>query len=128
MLKLLTHVFPTLCSSDLWLDRQPTEPTPAGTNGRETDCNRERSAARRRPKARSETLVSAGSSRGTVFEWYDSYLYGLLASAISVHFFAGVNETTGFILALMAFAARSEERRVGKECVSTCRSRWSPYH
>src|SRR3546814_3605762 len=27
-----------------------------------------------------------------------------------------------------AFTARSEERRVGKECVSTCRSRWSPYH
>src|SRR3546814_14317003 len=26
------------------------------------------------------------------------------------------------------WAARSEERRVGKECVSTCRSRWSPYH
>src|SRR3546814_14494167 len=26
------------------------------------------------------------------------------------------------------FLARSEERRVGKECVSTCRSRWSPYH
>src|SRR3546814_14288026 len=29
---------------------------------------------------------------------------------------------------LMAYAERSEERRVGKECVSTCRSRWSPYH
>src|SRR3546814_15968059 len=57
------------------------------------------------PKARSETLVIAASSLGTVFEWYDFYLYGLLASAISVHFFAGVNETTGFILALMAFAA-----------------------
>src|SRR3546814_12675580 len=27
-----------------------------------------------------------------------------------------------------AFTGRSEERRVGKECVSTCRSRWSPYH
>src|SRR3546814_4388381 len=27
-----------------------------------------------------------------------------------------------------AAQARSEERRVGKECVSTCRSRWSPYH
>src|SRR3546814_7447863 len=27
-----------------------------------------------------------------------------------------------------AASARSEERRVGKECVSTCRSRWSPYH
>src|SRR3546814_605397 len=29
---------------------------------------------------------------------------------------------------LAAAKARSEERRVGKECVSTCRSRWSPYH
>src|SRR3546814_16360210 len=28
----------------------------------------------------------------------------------------------------IALAARSEERRVGKECVRTCRSRWSPYH
>src|SRR3546814_18778702 len=31
-------------------------------------------------------------------------------------------------LASIYFGARSEERRVGKECVSTCRSRWSPYH
>src|SRR3546814_5160884 len=30
--------------------------------------------------------------------------------------------------AAYVFYARSEERRVGKECVSTCRSRWSPYH
>src|SRR3546814_4270412 len=29
---------------------------------------------------------------------------------------------------LVAWKGRSEERRVGKECVSTCRSRWSPYH
>src|SRR3546814_19035524 len=29
---------------------------------------------------------------------------------------------------MMAMVRRSEERRVGKECVSTCRSRWSPYH
>src|SRR3546814_18901214 len=28
----------------------------------------------------------------------------------------------------LAASARSEERRVGKECVSTCRSRWAPYH
>ena len=28
----------------------------------------------------------------------------------------------------LAMLVRSEERRVGKECVSTCRSRWSPYH
>src|SRR3546814_14481897 len=32
------------------------------------------------------------------------------------------------VLALDAETGRSEERRVGKECVSTCRSRWSPYH
>src|SRR3546814_13536685 len=33
-----------------------------------------------------------------------------------------------FVVALMASAMRSEERRVGKECVSTCRCRWSPFH
>src|SRR3546814_19940953 len=32
------------------------------------------------------------------------------------------------VQALWSRAIRSEERRVGKECVSTCRSRWSPYH
>src|SRR3546814_4059276 len=32
------------------------------------------------------------------------------------------------LLKLKAGSSRSEERRVGKECVSTCRSRWSPYH
>src|SRR3546814_11305280 len=31
-------------------------------------------------------------------------------------------------LAVIGIDMRSEERRVGKECVSTCRSRWSPYH
>src|SRR3546814_10051106 len=35
---------------------------------------------------------------------------------------------SGTVSAAMASAGRSEERRVGKECVSTCRSRWSPYH
>src|SRR3546814_14046189 len=33
-----------------------------------------------------------------------------------------------FVIALAAHRTRSEERRVGKECVSTCRSRWSPYN
>src|SRR3546814_14866844 len=32
------------------------------------------------------------------------------------------------LISAAAKGARSEERRVGKECVSTCRSRWSPYH
>src|SRR3546814_10116352 len=39
------------------------------------------------------------------------------------------DEGAGKILeSLAADGGRSEERRVGKECVSTCRSRWSPYH
>ena len=64
-------------------------------------------------KARTERRVIIGSSLGTVFEWYDFYLYGLLASALSHHFFSGVNETTGFILALMAFAAGFAVRPFG---------------
>ncbi|MDO9335830.1 MAG: MFS transporter [Caulobacter sp.] len=50
-------------------------------------------------------MVIGGASAGTIFEWYDFYLYGSLAGFISKHFFSGVNETTGYILALMAFAA-----------------------
>jgi len=49
--------------------------------------------------------VIFASSLGTVFEWYDFYLYGSLAAIIARQFFAGVNETTGMIFALLAFAA-----------------------
>ena len=58
-------------------------------------------------------LVIAASSVGTIFEWYDFYLYGLLATILSVQFFSGVNETTGFILALAAFAAGFAVRPLG---------------
>src|SRR5690554_3568651 len=54
---------------------------------------------------RSHKRVIFASSLGTVFEWYDFYLYGSLSAIISRQFFSGVNETTGFIFALMAFAA-----------------------
>ena len=54
---------------------------------------------------KSTVMVIAGASVGTIFEWYDFFLYGSLASFITKHFFAGVNETTGYILALLAFAA-----------------------
>ena len=60
-----------------------------------------------------DKLVIGASSLGTVFEWYDFYLYGLLATYISRHFFSGVNETTGFILALGAFAAGFAVRPFG---------------
>lgn len=49
--------------------------------------------------------VIIASSLGTVFEWYDFFLYGSLAAIIAKQFFGGVNETTGFIFALLAFAA-----------------------
>ena len=54
---------------------------------------------------RAHRRVIFASSLGTVFEWYDFYLYGSLAAIISKKFFAGVNETTAFIFALLAFAA-----------------------
>lgn len=58
-------------------------------------------------------LVIGASSLGTVFEWYDFYLYGLLATVISANFFSGVNEVTGFIFALAAFAAGFAVRPFG---------------
>ncbi len=60
-----------------------------------------------------EWLVIGASSLGTVFEWYDFYLYGLLASVLTAQFFSGVNETTGFIFALAAFAAGFAVRPFG---------------
>jgi MFS family permease len=57
--------------------------------------------------------VIFAASLGTVFEWYDFYLYGSLAAIISRQFFAGVNETTAFIFALLAFAAGFAVRPFG---------------
>src|SRR5258706_8772279 len=58
--------------------------------------------------------VILASSVGTVFEWYDFYLYGSLAAIISKQFFSGVaNPTTAFIFALMAFAAGFAVRPFG---------------
>ena len=54
---------------------------------------------------REERKIIFASSLGTVFEWYDFFLYGALATVLSKQFFAGVNDTTAFIFALMAFAA-----------------------
>src|ERR1700676_3724500 len=75
------------------------------------------SAAADLPKAQdaatNQWLVIGASSLGTVFEWYDFYLYGLLASVISAQFFSGVNEITSFIFALAAFAAGFAVRPFG---------------
>ncbi len=65
------------------------------------------------PMTAAERRVILASSLGTVFEWYDFYLYGSLAAAISGVFFSGVNPTAGFIFALLAFAAGFAVRPLG---------------
>jgi MFS family permease len=53
------------------------------------------------------------SSLGTLFEWYDFFLYGALATITAKHFFAGVNETAAFIFALLTFSAGFAARPFG---------------
>ena len=57
------------------------------------------------PMTAEERKVIFASSLGTVFEWYDFYLYGSLASIIAKQFFSGLDPTSAFIFALLAFAA-----------------------
>ena len=59
----------------------------------------------RRPMTREEKRVILASSLGTVFEWYDFYLYGSLAVMIGAHFFSAFDANTRAIFALLAFAA-----------------------
>uniref|UniRef100_E6PMH0 Putative shikimate transporter n=1 Tax=mine drainage metagenome TaxID=410659 RepID=E6PMH0_9ZZZZ len=58
-----------------------------------------------RPMSGEERKVIFASSLGTVFEWYDFYLYGSLAAIIAKKFFAGLDPGSAFIFALLAFAA-----------------------
>ncbi|WP_233381844.1 MFS transporter [Methylobacterium sp. C25] len=58
-----------------------------------------------RPMTASEKKVILASSLGTVFEWYDFYLYGSLAAIIGAQFFSAYPESTRNIFALLAFAA-----------------------
>ena len=58
-----------------------------------------------RPMSSEEKTVIFASSLGTVFEWYDFYLYGSLAAIIAKQFFSGLDAGSAFIFALLAFAA-----------------------
>src|ERR1700723_4291317 len=60
-----------------------------------------------------ERLVIFASSLGTVFEWYDFYIYGTLGVILAKQFFSGVNPTAGFIFTLLAFAAGFAVRPFG---------------
>src|SRR3546814_13178288 len=93
-----------------------------------------------RPLLRKELAVAAVNGAlwamvvGTIaWLWFNSPLLALVVGMAMI-----INQTVAALagvfvpLTLKKFgvdpALRSEERRVGKECVSTCRSRWSPYH
>ena len=58
-----------------------------------------------RPMSAEQKKVIFASSLGTVFEWYDFYLYGSLAAIIAKQFFSGLDAGSAFIFALLAFAA-----------------------
>ena len=58
-----------------------------------------------KPMTREEKKVIFASSLGTVFEWYDFYLYGSLAAIIGKQFFSGLDPSAAFIASLLAFAA-----------------------
>jgi MFS family permease len=60
-----------------------------------------------------ERMVIFASSLGTVFEWYDFYIYGTLAPILAAQFFSGVNPTAAFIFTLLAFAAGFAVRPFG---------------
>ena len=62
-------------------------------------------AARSRPMTPEERKVILASSLGTVFEWYDFYLYGSLAVIIGSQFFSAFDVSTRNVFALLAFAA-----------------------
>ncbi len=60
-----------------------------------------------------EKMVIFASSLGTVFEWYDFYIYGTLAAILAAKFFSGVTPTAAFIFTLLAFAAGFAVRPFG---------------
>src|SRR3546814_12412987 len=74
--------------------------------------------------------VRAGAPIFSVVSWKDIWIEANLKETELTHVYDGQTAT----IRVDAYpnqvwkAVRSEERRVGKECVSTCRSRWSPYH
>ena len=60
-----------------------------------------------------DRLVIFASSLGTVFEWYDFYIYGTLGAILASKFFSGVAPTSAFIFTLLAFAAGFAVRPFG---------------
>ena len=66
-----------------------------------------------RPMTPEERRVIFASSLGTVFEWYDFYIFGTLAAIVGKQFFAPLSPTAQFIMTLLAFAAGFAVRPFG---------------
>jgi MFS family permease len=73
----------------------------------------ERGSSGRRGMTSDEKLVIFASSLGTVFEWYDFYIYGTLAAILAKQFFSSAPPTAAFIFTLLAFAAGFAVRPFG---------------
>jgi len=65
------------------------------------------------PGRRHMALVVAASAAGTVFEWYDFFIFGSLAAIIAKHFFTGVSDAQAYLFALLTFAAGFAARPFG---------------
>ena len=66
-----------------------------------------------RPMSAEDKKVIFASSLGTVFEWYDFYLYGSLAVIIARQFFSGLDDNSAFVFTLLAFAVGFLVRPIG---------------
>ena len=73
-------------------------------------------STRSRPMTREEKRVILASSAGTIFEWYDFYLYGSLAAVIAKQFFSSLNPASGFIF---AFSRSRPASRCGRSARSS---------
>ncbi len=70
-------------------------------------------AAAPRPMSQTEKTVIVASSLGTIFEWYDFYLFGVMSSIIAANFFSALDENTRNIFVLLAFASGFAVRPFG---------------
>ena len=66
-----------------------------------------------RPMSETEKTVIFASSLGTIFEWYDFYLFGVMSAIIAANFFSALDESTRNIFVLLAFAAGFAVRPFG---------------
>src|SRR3546814_16892898 len=80
-----------------------------------------------KPIARPKLADDGGLNSGS-FDPATGWLHMITGTRPAEATWFTLDAASGKLLSTTRFPFRSEERRVGKECVSTCRSRWSPYH